>query len=366
MKRYTESAVLILLSIFALIFWSMTNSTLGGMAITVLLTVTSLWMINRKIPQDETYIRNRLDAFRELIENKRTKVPLTDADKYSTDGQLNTIIQTHESALITDTKVAGEMVLLADKVKRGYYDNRVITNSKTPHIHLLKKTMNTMLDSIESSIDDMMSVLKELTNGNYETRANIAVEGKMGVLLEEVNELGNALYAMQQQSNESTQRLNNKTQEFKVMRDTKFVELNKMIESTVYKIQNVADEEHHLADNLLTLVGNARETKEILVTIGDIAEQTNLLALNAAIEAARAGEHGRGFAVVADEVRKLAERTQKSLAESSATINVLIQAISDNSDILNKNMKEMNLLTHYVTNLDTQMHELMSAMDSMH
>ncbi|WP_414720272.1 methyl-accepting chemotaxis protein [Sulfuricurvum sp.] len=149
------------------------------------------------------------------------------------------------------------------------------------------------------------------------------------------------------------------------MRDTRFVELNGTINTAVEKIDTVAAKERHLADNLHILVGNARETKEILVTIGDIAEQTNLLALNAAIEAARAGEHGRGFAVVADEVRKLAERTQKSLAESSATINILIQAISDNSETLNQNMQEMTSLTQYVGNLDTQMHELIQTMDAM-
>lgn len=111
-------------------------------------------------------------------------------------------------------------------------------------------------------------------------------------------------------------------------------------------IQASSAREMELASKLNQLSGSADQVKEILTVISDIADQTNLLALNAAIEAARAGEHGRGFAVVADEVRKLAERTQKSLAEIHATINVLIQAINDSAQEINENSEHALELTH--------------------
>ncbi|MCX6052417.1 MAG: methyl-accepting chemotaxis protein [Campylobacterales bacterium] len=138
-----------------------------------------------------------------------------------------------------------------------------------------------------------------------------------------------------------------------------------MIHATVHRIHDVSQKENEMVGNLQTLVSNANETKAILSTIGDIADQTNLLALNAAIEAARAGEHGRGFAVVADEVRKLAERTQKSLAETSATTNVLIQSISETSDTLNRNADEVNDISDEVSRISDKMDDIINSLNTL-
>lgn len=129
------------------------------------------------------------------------------------------------------------------------------------------------------------------------------------------------------------------------------------------RVQNSAQTELELAHKIQQLSSDADQVKNILTVISDIADQTNLLALNAAIEAARAGEHGRGFAVVADEVRTLAERTQKSLVEIHATINVIVQAIIDSSEQMNRNSKEVQELSSIAEDVGKKINATVDMMD---
>ena len=125
------------------------------------------------------------------------------------------------------------------------------------------------------------------------------------------------------------------------------------INELTQKINQTSEIEQELSSKLEELSGNATEIKSVLNVIADIADQTNLLALNAAIEAARAGEHGRGFAVVADEVRKLAENTQRSLTEINASVNVIVQSILEASSQMNENAQTVTELVTISTDVET-------------
>jgi methyl-accepting chemotaxis protein len=312
--------------------------------------------------------KKRLELI-ELMKFKRNRVEIDENSTNEAEKNFNKIVTSYQDSVLEDTRVAGEMVLLADKVAQGHYSCRVDADTKTPYVHVLRNSMNNLLDSSESNLDNAIKTLKKFSDGDFSARSDVKVEAKMAELLNNINLLGDALQNMEQENQQSQNHILETSNELNATIDgitnTTILELKNMINNTVDRVHSVSDSENEMVDNLQTLVSNANETKEILATIGDIADQTNLLALNAAIEAARAGEHGRGFAVVADEVRKLAERTQKSLAETSATTNVLIQSISDSSTSLNKNADEINDVSSEINNISDKMDEIIATLNNL-
>ena len=179
------------------------------------------------------------------------------------------------------------------------------------------------------------SIGKALETSNESVDASTSLSGVSSNLASNISEQNRFIHSIQNEMlslkekemtmKEMSQRTSLDLKETKEVLETLVTDMSHFVSM----IAQSAQKQHDLGGKVDSLSQQATQIKNVLSIIGDIADQTNLLALNAAIEAARAGEHGRGFAVVADEVRKLAERTQTSLSDISATTNVIVQTIHD-------------------------------------
>lgn len=204
-------------------------------------------------------------------------------------------------------------------------------------INLLLKSLRKTFQEAKVAANENASVSQQLSRSS--THIGEATEENSHIVaasIDEIRALGNAIEASAVGALESRQEIEEVQSQLSIAKD-RVIQLGKEI-----NLMSTAEQE--LASKLENLSQDAENIKGVLTVINNIAEQTNLLALNAAIEAARAGEHGRGFAVVADEVRQLAETTQTSLGEINTTVGLIVDAVLASAEQMNANASNINNL----------------------
>nr|WP_318529731.1 methyl-accepting chemotaxis protein [Campylobacter sp. IFREMER_LSEM_CL2090] len=306
------------------------------------------------------FIKEALEDFFESLnykgDMKDIDLNIKGNDEFAIIGkEINNGIKNIQKNLKQDKKAVFESVQKLKEIELGDLSVRIDNNPINPQLIELKNVLNELLDILEEKIGSNINELDRVLESYKALDFSTQVENAKGSVEITTNVLGSEIKKMLISSSKFAHKLTiqcEKLEEFmQKLVDGTYSQSNSL-EKSIKAVEQINISMQNVGGKTTEVVSQAENIKEVVNVIKDIAEQTNLLALNAAIEAARAGEHGRGFAVVADEVRHLAEKTERSLGEIEANVNILVQSVNDVSISMHEQTQSISQINDAIIQLE--------------
>jgi len=292
----------------------------------------------------------RLTEFSERLAqgDYRTRVSIDSADDFGFIAEhLNRAAESHSRAVFNQEvqenlqKSVTEFLTIVSQIARGDLTLRGrVTND----------ALGNVVDSVNYMLDNFAKVLERVRKGALDVQSSaneilIASEEMSTGAIQQDQEITNTSSAVEELTVSMKQVSNNAEASAEAARRALDAaeQGNRSVRDTLEGMQRIRSSVQATAKRIKALGDRSLEISEIVNVINDITEQTNLLALNAAIEAARAGEAGRGFAVVADEVRKLAEHSRAATKDIAALIKAIQAETNDAVVVMEEGTKEVEI-----------------------
>ncbi|RDU68993.1 methyl-accepting chemotaxis protein [Helicobacter brantae] len=347
-------------------FFSRLDSLLIKESITTLILVVLcsvfLFFLVRSLLRPITTIQDGLATFFAFLSGKSKQavtIPINTQDEFGMMAKaINQGIQSAEKQITADNQLIAEAKGVANEVQMGNYS--VSIQHSTPNVALeeFKDSVNTMIASTREHFTQTNKALAAYSAYDYSNKLfleNLKSNGAFDSLVQNINTLRDSLALMLGNSLQQGKDLQGKSLALKESVQILFDGSSKQsssLQESANTVRKINEAMGMVNTKTQEVTKYSADIKDVITIISDIAEQTNLLALNAAIEAARAGEHGRGFAVVADEVRKLAERTQKSLSEIEANTNTLVQSVDEMGESIREQSAGISRINDAISQLE--------------
>jgi len=382
--------------------------------ILLLVIIFVVFLVNRKIII--TPLNDINAVISELIKNRNANVSLstnTEDEIADVVNNFNKYLDSIKAGIEQDNKVIEEVSEVAKEVAEGNFEIDIHGKADNIGVQKLVENFKVMVNDLEEKMDVVVEVLEQYDNRDYTTRVEITAKGAIKKIIESVNNLGENTSEMMKNSKENSETLSSSITSLTDMMEelqgafnqqaanleesaASIEEITGNITATKDKTinsQNIAKQMEEMAvqgnqkivemNSIINEVSKSQEQiAKAIEQIDQIAFQTNILSLNAAVEAATAGEHGKGFAVVAQEVRNLAARSTEAAEEIknlvskggdlikesnliSDEVNTSFEGLVQNITSTTKNINEINDATNEQQEGMSQISTTMNSLDTV-